>query len=71
MYKAVVIKYSPKAKEIAVRVEKTANKITGETGALNEVPALSRPLPKASWDLENPVNRLQKVSLSCYKEKST
>ena len=35
------------------------------------VPALSRPLPKASWDLGNPVNRLQKVSLSCYKEKST
>lgn len=30
MYKAVVVKYSPKAKEMAVRVEKTVNKMEQE-----------------------------------------
>ncbi len=30
MYKTVVIKYSPKAKEMAVRVEETANKMEQE-----------------------------------------
>lgn len=30
MYKAVVVKYSPKAKEMAVRVEETVNKMEQE-----------------------------------------
>ena len=30
MYKTVVVKYSPKAKEMAVRVEETANKMERE-----------------------------------------
>ena len=34
MYKTVVVKYSPKAKEMAVRVEETANKMEQEGFAL-------------------------------------
>ena len=30
MYKAVVVKYSPKAKEMAVKIEETANKMEQE-----------------------------------------
>ena len=57
MYKTVVVNYSPKAKEMAVRVEETA-KWNGQ--GLNWFPALLCPLPKVSWYLENPVNRHRK-----------
>ncbi len=30
MYKTVIVKYSPKAKELAVRIEETANKMEQE-----------------------------------------
>lgn len=34
MYKTVVVKYSPKAKEMAARIEETANKMEQEGFAL-------------------------------------
>ena len=34
MYKTVVVKYSPKAKEMAARIEETANKMDQEGFAL-------------------------------------
>ena len=44
MYKTVVVKYSPKAKEMAARIEDTANKMEQEG-----FPAPSCHLPRAFW----------------------
>ena len=47
MYKTMVVKYSPKSKEMAAKIEETANKMEQEGS-------------KASWYLESPENRSRK-----------
>ena len=60
MYKTVIIKYSPKAKEMALKIEETANQM--EHDGFELITCSIMPSEKVSWYLENKMKPCRKSS---------
>ena len=72
MYKTIVVKYSPKAKEMAEKIEDAANQMEQD---LNWFLVLLHLLPRGFWFLDRPVLRnqtklLRKAEFAFLKEKT-